>query len=448
MRPFYVILILLLAGCAAPTGDPPGVGEEDDGRAFIDPIIEDHEHADLAAHALSTPTVELLGHSTLEIDGTRFTSLGEMDVHGTLGVISAAQVGTGLGSIVLVDLTDPRAPAPLGFGEIAENAHPLDVKFDESGQFVYASGTGRIFAFDVSDPTSPQPAGVAMPPGAACHMSAVGVVGGTEYFFCTGDPAGLTVYQIVDQAPGVRGLVPVGYSRPSGDPTPVTDAGTFGTVGAPHDMTFQLDPIEGTPILVVSNRGYGVRVLDVSDPKLPVELGAWRGEGAEHSPLHWHTSMVALVNGTRYLVTSPEILPDDTTPPAIWFLDATDYASMTLVAEWTAPGDHGSPGFTFTTHQWQIAQGRLYLGYYHAGVWVLDVPTILAESYEDDPSRPDVLGYYLPHEEPVVEGDTVPNVWDLTLKDGVMWVTDISSGLYALRYTGDRLGDEAVTGFA
>jgi hypothetical protein len=256
------------------------------------------------------------------------------------------------------------------------------------------------------------------------------------------------VYQVVDAVDSARGLVPVAYSRPSGDPTPVTGAGTFGVVGAPHDMTFQLDPLDGTPLLVVSNRGYGVRVLDVSDPRVPRELGAWRGEGAEHSPLHWHTSMVTLVNGTRYLITSPEILPDDSTPPAIWVLDATDYADLKLVAEWTAPGDHGSTGFTFTTHQWQVAQERLYLGYYHAGVWILDLKAIVAGGWEEDPARLDVLGYYLPHEAPIVEGAMVPNVWDLTLREGVMWVTDISSGLYALHYAPDRVGDPALTGFS
>ena len=452
MRPsasaLALVLALVAAGCAAPTNGPAdGAGTGGPAGAFVDPIVEDHEHTVLADHALATPTMELLGHSTLEVGGATFTSLGEMDWHDALAVVAAQQVG-GDGAIVLVDIADPRAPVPLGFATIQETAHPLDVKFDEAGTHVYASGTARIFVFDVSDPSAPKPAGVATPPGAACHMSALGVVDGAEYFFCTGDPVGLTVYQVVDQAPGVRALVPVAHSRPSGDPTPVTEAGTFGVVGAPHDMTFQLDPVDGRPLLVVSNRGYGVRVLDVSDPKLPVELGIWKGEGAEHTPLHWHTSMVTVVAGTRYLVTSPEILPDEATPPAIWFLDATDYGAMTLVAEWTAPGDHGSPGFTFTTHQWQVAQERLYLGYYHAGVWVLDLPTILGGRYEADPARPDVLGYYLPHEAPAVEGDMVPNVWDLTLKNGVMWVTDIGSGLYALRYAGDTVGDARVTGFS
>jgi hypothetical protein len=450
VRPAVVALALtlgLLVGCVASTTQPVPEDAVAQRGPLVDPIIEDHEHADLAAHALSTPNMRQLGHTTLEVDGVRFTSLGEMDWHGTLAVVSAQVIG-GEGAIVLVDISDATAPMPLSYATIREAAHPLDVKFDEKGEYVYASGTARILVFDVRDPKAPVEAGVSTPPGAACHMSALGVVGGTEWFFCTGDPVGLTVYQIVDAVPGARGLVPVAHARPSGDAAPRTDAGTFGVAGAPHDMTFQLDPVDGRPLLVVSNRGYGVRVLDVSDPRLPRELGAWVGKGAQHSPLHWHTGMVAMVGGTRYLITSPEILPDAQTPPAIWLLDATEYADLRLVAEWTAPGDHGSPGFTFTTHQWQVAQERLYLGYYHAGVWVLDLAAIVAGGWEEDAARPDVLGFYLPHEAPATEGAMVPNVWDLTLRDGVMWVTDISSGLYALHYAPDALGDPAITGFS
>jgi hypothetical protein len=438
-----VLAALVAAGCVSPAGDVASLSAS----PFVDAILTDHEHDDLAAHALWTSSMEMLGHSSLGDDALTFDAFGEMDLHGDLAVVSALERTSGEGAIVLVDLADPADPTRLGWASIRENAHPLDVKFDEAGEFVYASGTGRILVFDVRDPTAPTLAGAATPPGAACHMSAMGVVDGAEYFWCTGDPVGLTTYRVVAQG-DQRALVPVAYSRPLYRLEPVTAAGTFGVVGAPHDMTFQLDPVDGTPLLVVSNRGYGLRILDVSDPLAPAELGHWTGEGAEHSPLHFHTGMVTVVNGTRYAIVSPEILPDDATPPAIWILDATDYGAMTLAAEWTAPGDHGSPGFTFTTHQWQVAQERLYLGYYHAGVWVLDLKTILAGAYREDPARPDVLGYYLPHEAPVTEGAMVPNVWDLTLRNGVIYATDISSGVYALHYVPDALGDEAITGFA
>jgi hypothetical protein len=298
------------------------------------------------------------------------------------------------------------------------------------------------------DASKPTVAGAAPSTGSACHMTAVGVVAGSEYLFCTGDGLWMSVYQIVPAADAGRALVPVGQWKPA--EAPRTPSGPPGPTafGAPHDMTFQLDPVDQKPILVVSGRSFGLRVLDVSDPKAPREIAKWTGEGAERPPIHMHTGMVTVVDGTRYLIGSPEILPNPETPPAVWVLDATDYKALKLVAEWTAPGEHGSPGFTFTTHQWQVADGRIYLGYYHAGVWVLDLRSIIAGSYRDDPARPDVLGYYLPREPTTVPKQMVPNVWDLNLWKGVMYVTDIGSGLYALHYGPDTLGDASLTGFS
>lgn len=449
-----VPLALFVAGCV---GAPPDDAADRAGRggaAFVDPIVEDHEHTDFAAHALPPVNVERLGHSALSDDEASFAHFGEMDVHGTLLAVAASKMPEAKPALVLVDVTDPANPVRLGWTMVRtqpavgvlNSPYPLDVKLDETGAFAYLSVNTQVLAYDVRDPSAPKLAGAMLPAGAACHMSAMGVIDGAEWFWCTGDPVGLTAYRVVE-AGDRRALVPVSQSRPDEFYRPVQGAGTFGVVGAPHDMTFQLDPVDGRPILVVSNRGYGVRVLDVSDPALPKQLGAWRGEGAERTVLHMHTAMVAVVDGTRYVIASPEILVDGE-PPAIWMLDATDYGGLTLAAEWTAPGDHPSPGFTFTTHQWQVAQERLYLAYYHAGVWVLDLKVILGGVYREDPARPDVLGYFLPDEPSVEDGQMVPNVWDLNLKDGVVYATDISSGLYALHFLPDRLGDETLTGFS
>lgn len=447
-------LTLLAAGCVSTPADDAADRAGLPLGDFVDPILEDHEHTDRAAHNLTPVNMEKLGHSSLGDEEAAFSHFGEMDFHEGLMAVGASRLPDGKPALVLADAADPANMTRLGWvtvpvqgAGLLSSPYPLDVKFDEKGEYVYVSAPGQILAYDVRDPAAPALKGAMLPPGAACHMSAMGVVAGAEWFWCTGDPTGLTAYRVVEAADR-RVLVPVSQSRPDTFYQPIQGAGTFGVVGAPHDMTFQVDPVDGTPLLVVSNRGFGVRVLDVSDPALPAQLGAWTGEGAEHAPLHWHTSMVAMVDGTRYLITSPEILPDEATPPAIWILDATDYGSLTLAAEWTAPGQHGSPGFTFTTHQWQVAQDRLYLAYYHAGVWVLDLKAILAGQYADDPARPDVLGYVLPDMPPVEEGQMVPNVWDLNLQRGVVYATDIASGLYAFHHLPDRVGDEALTGFS
>ncbi len=440
-----IIVAVIAAGCTTSDSLPPDTRGDPTRAVFVDPITDDHDHADVGLHALSTPSLARVAFNSLGGGGATFASFAEIDLFEDVAVVSAVLQGdTPRGAIVMVDLSDPAAPKRLGFATIADAAHPLDVKFDEKGEYVYASASGQIFAFDVRDRAAPQPRGAMLPTGSACHMSALGVVADVEYFFCTGDPVGLSVYRVMSLA-DARVLVPVGRSDVPGGPD-VSGSPTR-ALGAPHDMTFQHDPVTGDPILVVSNRGFGVRILDVRDPTNPVQLGRWHGEGADYFSDHLHTAMVTVVNGTRYVIVSPEILTAGT-PPAIWFLDATDYRALDLVAEWTAPNDHPSPGFTFTTHQWQVAEGRIYLGYYHAGVWVLDIPTILDTPFRDDPSRAEVLGYYLPHEPPVIAGSMTPNVWDVTLRNGLMFVTDINGGLYVLHYVPDEIGDTRLTGFS
>jgi hypothetical protein len=132
----------------------------------------------------------------------------------------------------------------------------------------------------------------------------------------------------------------------------------------------------------------------------------------------------------------------------MWVLDVTDYANPTLVGEWHPPGEHVTQGLLLTTHQFQVVDGRIYLAYNHAGVWVLDLAAIIDGSYRDDPERPEVLGYYLPHQEVELfdpEVAAVPNTWDLNLRDGYIYASDRYTGFYVLHYADDEMGNATLT---
>jgi hypothetical protein len=95
-----------------------------------------------------------------------------------------------------------------------------------------------------------------------------------------------------------------------------------------------------------------------------------------------------------------------------------------------------------------VVDGKIYLAYNHAGFWVLDLDSIIAGTYADDPTRPDVLGYYLPHEEVELfdpERAVVPNTWDVNVQGGVIFASDRYTGFYVLHSTDDAMGDETVT---
>ena len=197
--------------------------------------------------------------------------------------------------------------------------------------------------------------------------------------------------------------------------------------------------------MLVSFWDRGVWVVDVRDPAQPRTLGTWAGEDA----LLWdgkaHTTMATLLDGRRVVVTVPEYA----SIPAVFVLDATDYAAMRLLGEWQphADGDYGDDPRLFSTHNFQVVEGKLYMAMYHGGVWVLDLR---------DPARIEVLAYHLPG---APEGGTppggpgpcagcVPDTWDVVVHKGYVLAVDIPTGLHVLHLHGDPAGDPAYRSFA
>jgi hypothetical protein len=87
--------------------------------------------------------------------------------------------------------------------------------------------------------------------------------------------------------------------------------------------------------------------------------------------------------------------------------------------------------------------GRLYISHYHAGLWVVDIETLV------DPTNPDdrisvheeaTVGYYLPHGEDGTPLDSsfydfgwVPFLWAVEHHDGITYASCISTGLYLVQ---------------
>lgn len=479
MRVPLVLLLalpLVAAGCVSVPGGETSPETASLG-AFVDPIVDDHDHAAFEEHAFSTPSMELVAHTTMTDDGKALSYVGEMDTWGNLTVVQVLGRGSMPGFVVL-DLSDPTRPTPIGRAEMPFS-YVVDVKFSPDGKSVFAASqagpqrsrahspvtddpgtaalTGNGFTqWDLTDPAKPVAVagGLAEPTG--CHMLSVKELGGKLTVFCVANA--VLVYQYADQGAWVQvaamgpGAGGEGLERVVGE---TVDAGTGAAnallLGAePHDVTVQEDPKEpGRWIATVSYWDFGLRFFDVTDPTSPVELGAWAGEGAEVYEGNVHGAMLALHEGKRVAVVGPELL--GSTVPALWVLDAEDFAAPAVLGEWVPPGEHATQGLLLTTHQFQVVDGRIYLAYNHAGVWVLDLARIVAGDYADDPARPEVLGYYVPHEQVELydaEHAAVPNTWDVNLKDGYILAADRYTGFYVLHHKPDALGDPALASFA
>jgi hypothetical protein len=457
--PVIVMLVTAsaLAGCLNPAADADVDGSDARPREFVNPIVPDHDHSDPAAHALWTESMRKIAYHPLGEDGKPFSYIGEMDRHEDLVVVEILGRGSTPG-FVLVDVSDPENPDVVGRAEMPDQ-YVVDVKFSPDGRYVFAGSqngpepglsgslemglaTDGLLVWDVSDPTEPRFVS-ATPVPTGCHMLSVKDYAGERWVFCVG--VTIQIFSVVDE----RAIPRSQYS-----PQSLTGVTTLDPVNAPlpgplpHDMTVVEDPVDGTMTMYVSYWDLGVRVVDVANPLLPVELGAWGGEGAEFYTGNVHSAMPVVVDGTRYVVVGPEIL--DNSVPAMFILDATDYGDLTLAAEWVPPGEHGAQSLLLTVHQFQVVEDRIYLAYNHAGVWVLSIPLILAGDYKMDPARPEVLGYYLPHSdvETYAEGTPVPNTWDVLVHNGYIYASDRYTGFYVLHYKPDTLGDPKLTSFA
>ncbi|MHB1262440.1 MAG: LVIVD repeat-containing protein [Thermoplasmatota archaeon] len=477
------------ANCPAGPFDQPGL---DIVPTTVDPIVDDKDRAlEFETTNVRTCSLPAIGWSALDPDGTPHKYLGELDMRGDLGLGAVAVVGSGEpGRVYVVDIADRENPAVLSFIDLP-GAHVTDVKISEDGQVLYvasqalptlelATGTAPdlaassgFTAYSLADPTAPAYLGTVPDEGLGCHMLDPVQVSATQdavmcissnlkSYLVQRDGARLVPLGFVEYFPSVDGVpTPSGVSA-AGDPTcltvPVVNAGPglCALSSGPHDMTaFHENGAfgDGKSYLVVSHWGEGVKVLDITDAPQITEVGAWNGEGAEHYSGNVHTAMMFEAGGKRYIMASPEYTGAGTVP-GLWVLDATDLGHLQLVSQWYHPGLHESQGLFLTTHQWQVAPTgadvaaedvRIYLTMNHAGMWVLDFGAILAG---DDQGA--ILGFNLART-PIPEdhvGNAILSTWDVNVVDGYIYGTDRATGLWVFHYSGDELGNVALTGFA
>jgi hypothetical protein len=357
----------------------------------------------------------------------------------------------------IVDLSDPANPKTVSTTPAASphppvqpplvplyNKYTADIKVDRTGDWVFLamelSTTPGLLIYDARDKANPKLAGIWIAPGSflGCHMVTYGVIDGREYLFCAPLDGTIHVGLLLPPTPaGVREVVHVAMiSLHNAKSLQQHAAQPTRMLSGHDDMTLQPDPLTGTPTLFVSAWNLGVRVVDVSVPAAPRELGAWMGEGATHYRGLIHTTMAFKSDdGRRIIVTIPEVA----NPPTLFVLDATNLANIRAIAEWRAVEDFGREPYTFSMHNFQIVDQKAYLAMYHGGIWVFDLRT---------PEKPTPVGSYMPAE---ARHDGKPyqvGAWDVVVWHGYTLTADGHGGFYVLHLDGDPAGDKAYTSFA
>lgn len=455
MRIFAVAALLALgafAGCVADTPQPPvepAAPPVDPMAGFIDPFLEGHDHSDAKLHAGLAFHARQTAHHPL--GGTNVKSSGAhvVEVQGDwLFVGSYGFTADVDGGVYIFSLADPLKPVLTGKFSLPGNVGGdrsveatddaewvvLGTEAIDCGNHVNPFGPG-LYLLDVRDKANPKLADYV--PDSGVHSVTIHAVDGVDYVVTLGaDAAGKNIRKI-DRA--AARFVDVG------------------SVAISHDASIYDDPLLGKPVLYVTG-STSLMVYDFSDPASLVPLGSWSPPNLKEKSHYVHAVAMDIVEGHRILALESEDWQDNPSP--LWIVDATNFDDMTHVTTWYNPGNHsanagGAQTLAFSTHNPRIENGTLYLAHYHGGVWILDISSL------NKTQEPPVLGYFIPSEDnggykaqssqsalpypgpiggpgnhPLCYGgfsmDEMPNVFDLEVRNGIVYAADLHTGLYTI----------------
>ncbi len=462
-----LLVMTALAGCATDgsTGVDDVDGAIEETFEWLSPFVLGHDHSNRTLHNTSN-NMTLVGHHALGDNGPP-GSISEIDVAGGYAFLGIMGYG-----FQVVDISDPANPELVASVpvETPDQQSPLglyaaDIKTDASGDWVFfapeLSTTPGVLIYDARDKSDIKLAGFWPEPGLllGCHMIEYAQIGDNEYLFCAPLDNAVYVGLILPEVGGIREIVQVARWVPAtskfvqqqgnvvqgriaqcGVPSPSNPACLAGIathfVSGHQDMTFQEDPLTGTPMLTVSFWNLGLRFVDVSIPAAPIEVGSWAGEDSTKWRGVIHTAMMFEDDGRRIAIA----IPEGASIPAMFVLDATDYDNPEILAEWSAHDDWQGEGGRFSLHNFQIVDGKVYLAHYHGGIVVLDVHN---ETLQRDPQ---ILGTYQPWVRETGAG-CCGGSWDVIVHEGYVLSAN-GGGLYVAHLKGDRTGLEAPSSFA
>jgi hypothetical protein len=310
-------------------------------------------------------------------------------------------------SILLVDISDPAAPAVV-------DHHPL-YGYGHSAYSTILDGRAWI---------------VATTTGPATRASAYESTSAFEFYEVVATPAGerLRLLSLYKPQQDLRGAGPPVELGPRG-----------------HDAWIARHPGTGQTLAYLA-AWERLEVLDLADPMQPRRIGAWTdlgpGRAGHGGAIHSVLPLPELHGGRHLTVVGPEWHGHPAGHPSgiIWVLDTTDPAAPVAVAGWTLPHEvEWSGEFMFSNHYYGMHGRTLFVSMYHGGVWAVDLGPVLAPPGP----RPaftglESVGVFLPtapEAEVAVEQRWAPTVEEaLVFPDGTLLTFDGRSGAWAFRF--------------
>jgi hypothetical protein len=176
------------------------------------------------------------------------------------------------------------------------------------------------------------------------------------------------------------------------------------------------------------------------------------------------TGMIYLLDTTNYTMTNgnlhfqPSLYSTWEVPTAWDHCFGGDCAAFPNPEEWLLFSPHNLDSVYFPTNSDTLPDnslggdwdGRLYIGHYHSGLWVVDVETLIAAGHSgataNTTNMAATVAFHLPHGgeygEPMdsqyYDFGWVPFIWAAEYNDGFIYLSCITSGLYVTQLDIDQ----------
>lgn len=439
----------ILAGCLDASDDAGAVGDVP-GRQHVEvaafPVGLEHDHTDPSLHTAALG-VDRIGHvattdaGAVPAQGVYNLALGtDLLVASLASVTGGGALAPGL-TLLLVDVSEPEAPRALSRHPVpGGGVEAIAITPDDQFAFLGAefSGATGIWTLDLSDPSSPTYAGFTPVLTEGPHNVRYAKVGDQELLLASISHVAtpLNAAGLPQDSNPVQDLrVDVFEFDRSSPQQPMRLLSSYaapGTEGMPqdtpivHDAVVQVHPVTGQAIMYVAHWDYGVRLVDLSDPANPTELGSY----AEPEPTTFLTTHTVkphptLIGGRHVTVATAQCAYTPDAPCYVRVLDTTDPAKPVQVGTWTLPeAVHGN---AYTTEIFDLADGRVVVPWGHGGVWLLDL------SCEGCLAEPQVEGYHFLGDAPRALAGNFPFANAAQLHGSVAYIANVPSGIEVLR---------------
>jgi hypothetical protein len=396
---FALLVVLLLAGCAgsnrAPTVKVPPIRLPD--------IEVEHDHTDPAAHQVAVG-LSLAGFIDAKpLLGAEPARFSDIQSYGNITVVTINGRTQGSpGGFYVFDASTPTVFELLSRYRSGSEDNWY-TKFSPDGKFIFLTANGGagpqpvlngvassatngapfvgargIQVVDIHDPRAPKLAFYYPAPVRVINYAPFVAKDGKQYLFAS------MTYDRVSRSAGAASSHDLNFvSVLEFDPTRPSllevarwqpkDAATI-EQAFPHDLAIGLNPFNGRPLLFVAYWDAGGYVLDITDPRAPVQISRVPSMGpGDH--VHTFKPHDLLIDGHYYAVLAPETFVGE---PAGHYrlIDLTDAKKPRLAAAWTPPPgiEANAQSLLFSPHEFSLSHGRLYASQNHGGVWILDLP--------------------------------------------------------------------------